>query len=124
MQPEANSTSENLGAFLQDTMTWDLAGHDFSVVPGVRVAYQRTKPKDLFNLANSTLTTDELETLYGSFSDTQVLPSLSFLYDLTPRLTTYIQYKRGAQFPNASQMYGSWNLSLILPRHLRTAFVS
>lgn len=111
MQPEANSTSENLGAFLQDTMTWDLAGHDFAVVPGVRVAYQRTKPKDLSNLANSTLTTDELDTLYGSFSDTQVLPSLSFLYDITPRLTTYVQYKRGAQFPNASQMYGSWNLS-------------
>lgn len=111
MQPEANSTSENLGAFLQDTMTWDLAGHNFSVVPGGRVAYQRTKPKDLSNLANSTLTVDELDTLYGSFSDTQVLPSLSFLYDITPRLTTYVQYKRGAQFPNASQMYGSWNLS-------------
>ncbi len=63
------------------------------------------------NLANSTLTVDELNTLYGSFSDTQVLPSLSFLYDITPRLTTYLQYKRGAQFPNASQMYGSWNLS-------------
>ncbi|WP_279026115.1 TonB-dependent receptor domain-containing protein [Gibbsiella quercinecans] len=111
MQPEANSESYNLGAFAQDTMTWDLAGHNFSVVPAVRVAYQKTKPDDLSTLASGSLTESELQTLYGSTSDTQVLPSLSFLYDITPKLTTYIQYKRGAQFPNASQMYGSWNLS-------------
>jgi hemoglobin/transferrin/lactoferrin receptor protein len=39
-----------------------------------------------------------------------VLPSLTFQYDITPRLMTYLQYQRGAQFPNASQLYGSWNL--------------
>ncbi len=35
---------------------------------------------------------------------------MTFQYDLTPRLMTYLQYQRGAQFPNASQLYGSWNL--------------
>lgn len=35
---------------------------------------------------------------------------MTFQYDLTPRLMTYLQYQRGAQFPNASQLYGSRNL--------------
>jgi hemoglobin/transferrin/lactoferrin receptor protein len=52
----------------------------------------------------------DVSTLYGKNADTQWLPSLTFQYDLTPRLMTYLQYKRGAEFPNASQLYGSWNL--------------
>nr|WP_246048955.1 TonB-dependent receptor [Brenneria rubrifaciens] len=111
-KPEADSRSYMLGGFVQDKMTWNLSGHDFSVVPAVRVAYQNSKPTNLSNMTGdgSVIDTSDVETLYGSFSDTQVLPSLSFLYDITPQLTTYLQYKRGAQFPNASQLYGSYNL--------------
>ncbi|MEG3134565.1 TonB-dependent receptor [Rouxiella sp. T17] len=111
MPPQANSRTYVFGAFAQDTMTWDLDGHNFSIVPGVRLAYQKTEPKDLGTLANGSLSEAELSTLYGTTSDTQILPSLAFLYDLTPKVTTYLQYKRGAQFPDASQLYGSWNLS-------------
>lgn len=113
MQPEANSKSYTLGGFAEDNMTFDLAGHAFSVVPAVRVIHQSTKPTDLDDLTagSSVLTESSLETLYGkSNSDTQVLPSLAFLYDIRPKLTAYLQYKRGAQFPDASQLYGSWNL--------------
>ncbi len=111
MQPEANSRTYVLGGFLQDTMKFDLDGHNFSVIPAVRVAYQNTKSKDLSDLSNSVVSEDSVSTLYGKAnSDTQVLPSLAFTYDLTPKLMTYLQYKRGAQFPDASQLYGSWNL--------------
>ncbi len=113
MQPEADSRSYTLGGFVQDKINFDLDGHNFAVVPGVRVAYQNTKPDNLSSLTSGStvLTESEVETLYGSGnSDTQVLPSLAFQYELTPTLMTYLQYKRGAQFPNASQLYGSWNL--------------
>lgn len=113
MQPEADSRSYTLGGFVQDKIHFDLDGHDFSVVPGVRIAHQSTKPQNLSSLAagSSVLTESQLETLYGKEnSDTQVLPSLSLNYNITPALMTYIMYKRGAQFPNASQLYGSWNL--------------
>lgn len=113
MQPQANSRTYALGGFVQDKILFDLDGHDFTIVPGVRVAHQSTKPQDLNTLAagSDVLEESELETLYGKKnSDTQVLPSLSFNYDITPRLMTYLQYKRGVQFPNASQLYGSWNL--------------
>ncbi|WP_241575520.1 TonB-dependent receptor domain-containing protein, partial [Rosenbergiella nectarea] len=56
------------------------------------------------------LTEESVSTLYSSQSDTQFLPSLSLEYSLTPQLLTYIRYQRGAQFPEASQLYGSWNL--------------
>nr|WP_312857215.1 TonB-dependent receptor [Acerihabitans arboris] len=113
MQPEADSRTYTLGGYAQDTMSFDLAGHGFAIVPGVRAVYQNSKPTNVSSLASgsSALTTDEVEALYGKTnSDTQILPSLSFLYDITPSLTTYLQYKRGAQFPDASQLYGSWNL--------------
>jgi hemoglobin/transferrin/lactoferrin receptor protein len=113
MQPESDSRSYVLGGYVQDRIQFDLDGHGFVVVPGVRVAHQSTKPQNLSSLTtgSTVLTESELETLYGkSNTDTQVLPSLSLQYNLTPTLMTYLQYKRGAQFPNASQLYGSWNL--------------
>ncbi|MBP2171049.1 hemoglobin/transferrin/lactoferrin receptor protein [Erwinia toletana] len=113
MQPEADSRSYTLGAFVQDKIQFDLDGHGFNVVPGLRVAHQSTKAQNLSSLTteSTVLTTSDVETLYGETNaDTQLLPSISFNYDLTPKLMTYIQYKRGAQFPNASQLYGSWNL--------------
>ncbi|STV98368.1 TonB-dependent hemin, ferrichrome receptor [Klebsiella pneumoniae] len=85
--------------------------------PAVRVVHQSTKPENLSDLAasSSVLSESSVANLYGKNSDTQVLPSLTFQYDLTPRLMTYLQYQRGAQFPNASQLYGSWNLAPATP---------
>ncbi|PKH21242.1 TonB-dependent receptor [Enterobacterales bacterium CwR94] len=113
MQPDADSRTWVLGGFVQDQINFDLDGHNFAVVPGVRVQHQSTKPQNVESLTTGSTVLDpsEVDALYGKTnSDTQVLPSISFNYDLTPRLMTYVQYKRGAQFPNASQLYGSWNL--------------
>ncbi|WP_370420190.1 TonB-dependent receptor domain-containing protein [Pantoea vagans] len=113
MQPQANSRSYTVGGYLQDTISFDADGHRAAIVPGVRVAYQNTRPRDVATLTtnSSVLDASEVSALYGSpNSDTQVLPSIAFQYDLTPALMTYLQYTRGAQFPNDSQLYGSWNL--------------
>lgn len=113
MQPQANSRSYTVGGYLQDTISFDADGHRAAVVPGVRVAYQNTRPRDVATLTTNSRVLDasEVSALYGSpNSDTQVLPSLALQYDLTPKLMTYLQYTRGAQFPNDSQLYGSWNL--------------
>ena len=82
------------------------------MIPGIRVMHQSTKPENVSDLANnsSVLTGSDVSNLYGKNADTQALPSLVLQYDITPRLMTYLQYQRGAQFPNASQLYGSWNL--------------
>jgi len=113
MQPQADSRSYTVAGYLQDKINFGLDSHGFAVIPGVRVMYQNTKPRNLSDLTagSSVLTEEQLETLYGSGnSDTEVLPSLTLQYDLTPALITYLQYKRGVEFPTASQLYGSWNL--------------
>lgn len=112
MQPEADSRGYTLGAFAQDQINFDLADRNFAIIPGVRVVHQSMKPDNLASLTSNSTVLDEsdVSTLYGKNSDTQWLPSLTLQYDLTPRLMTYLQYKRGAEFPNASQLYGSWNL--------------
>ncbi len=101
MQPEADSRSYTLGGFVRDKINFDLDSHNFAVIPGVRVVHQSTKPENLSDLAanSSVLSESSVANLYGKNSDTQVLPSLTFQYDLTPRLMTYLQYQRGAQFP-------------------------
>ncbi|MEN3754588.1 TonB-dependent receptor [Mangrovibacter sp. SLW1] len=112
MQPEADSRSYTLGAFMQDQINFTPDGHHFAIIPGVRVVHQSIKPENLSSLTSNSTVLDESEVaaLYGKNSDTQLLPSLTFQYDITPRLMTYLQYKRGAEFPNASQLYGSWNM--------------
>ncbi|KNC17622.1 TonB-dependent receptor [Pantoea sp. RIT-PI-b] len=112
-QPQSDSRTFAVAGYLQDKINFDLDSHNFAIIPGVRVMYQSTKPKDLGDLTNGSavLTEEQVDALYGKTnSDTQVLPSLTFQYDLTPALTTYLQYKRGVQFPTTSQLYGSWNL--------------
>ncbi|MCL2898049.1 TonB-dependent receptor domain-containing protein [Brenneria tiliae] len=126
MKPEADSESHTLGGFVQDTISWDLAGHAFSVVPAVRVAHQRTKPTNLGNMNGdgSVIGESDVSALYGKAnSDTQVLPGLSLLYEITPTLTTYLQYQRGAQFPDASQLYGSTNLDANYAGPFQYAFI-
>ncbi|WP_241649659.1 TonB-dependent receptor domain-containing protein [Rosenbergiella collisarenosi] len=112
MQPQADSQSETFGGFLEDKINGDWQGHHVAITPGIRVAYMKNKPRNLGSLAagSSTLTEESVSNLYSSQSDTQFLPSLSLEYSLTPQLLTYIRYQRGAQFPEASQLYGSWNL--------------
>ncbi|ORM67111.1 TonB-dependent receptor domain-containing protein [Pantoea rwandensis] len=112
-QPQSDSRSYAVAGYIQDKINFDLDSHNFAIIPGVRVMYQNTKPKNLGDLTNGSavLTPEQVEALYGKTnSDTQVLPSLTFQYDLTPALTTYLQYKRGVEFPTTSQLYGSWNL--------------
>ena len=113
MQPQANSRSYTMGGYVQDKINVDVDSHNFAVIPGVRVMYQNTKPRDVSTLTtnSSALDSSDVSALYGSANtDTQVLPSIAFQYDLTPTLMTYLQYSRGAQFPNDTQLYGSWNL--------------
>ncbi|MDF7758553.1 TonB-dependent receptor [Kosakonia cowanii] len=112
MQPEADSKSEILGAFLQDQINFAAGGHHFALTPAIRVMYQSMKPENLGSLTTTSnvLKTTDVAALYHKNSDTEWLPSLTFQYAITPRLMSYLQYRRGAQFPNASQRYGSWNL--------------
>lgn len=112
MQPEADSRSLMLGAFAEDRI--DLAPHvpGAALIPGGRVAYQQTSPRNAAALARGSalINGSDIERLYGDVRDTRLLPALTLEYALSPGLLTWLQYRRSAQFPGASQLYGSWNL--------------
>lgn len=110
---QADSKIINAGAFVQDKMTWDVAGRDFSVIPAVRFAWQHAKPENtdnLFTNTNGNVTANNTANMYGTNADGQILPALTFQYNLKPDLLAYVQYKCGAQFPNAGQLYSAWSL--------------
>lgn len=108
-KPQADSRSYQLGGFLEDRISFNIKdSNNFYLVPGVRVIYQNTKPRNLENMAVTNINGSQLGKQYSSNSDFQVLPSMSFMYDINPDFTAYLQYKRSAQMPNQNQLYGSY----------------
>lgn len=108
-KPQADSRTYTLGGFIEDKITFvDKTGRNVYLVPGLRALYQNTKPRNLGNMSLSSLSASELEMEYNTNSDMQILPALALLYDIKPNLTAYLQYRRGAQMPNANQLYGSY----------------
>ncbi|MCW2484120.1 TonB-dependent receptor, partial [Candidatus Symbiopectobacterium sp. NZEC135] len=83
-RPQADSKIINAGAFVQDKMTWDVAGRDFSVIPAVRFAWQHAKPENTDNLFTNTsgnVTASDTAKMYGTNADGQILPALTFQYN-------------------------------------------
>ena len=108
-KPQADSRSYQLGGFFEDRISLNFNdSHNFYLVPGVRAVYQNTKPRNLENMSLTKISSNQLGKQYKGNSDFKVLPSMSFMYDINPDFTAYLQYKRGAQMPNQNQLYGSY----------------
>ena len=108
-KPQADSRSYQLGGFFEDRISFNVNdSNNFYLVPGVRAVYQNTKPHNLENMSLSKISSSQLGKQYNGNSDFKVLPSMAFMYDITPDFTAYLQYKRAAQMPNQNQLYGSY----------------
>ena len=108
-KPQADSRSYQLGGFFEDRINFNVNdNNNFYLVPGVRAIYQNTKPRNLENMSVTNINSNRLGKQYNSNSDFKVLPSMSFMYDITPDFTAYLQYQRAAQMPNQNQLYGSY----------------
>ncbi len=108
-KPQADSRSYQLGGFFEDRINFNVNdSNNFYLVPGVRAIYQNTKPRNLENMSVTNINSNRLGKQYNSNSDFKVLPSIAFMYDITPDFTAYLQYQRAAQMPNQNQLYGSY----------------
>ena len=108
-KPQADSRSYQLGGFFEDRINFNVNdSNNFYLVPGVRAVYQNTKPRNLENMSLSKISSSQLGKQYNGNSDFKALPSMAFMYDITPDFTAYLQYKRAAQMPNQNQLYGSY----------------
>ncbi|OCG03019.1 TonB-dependent receptor domain-containing protein [Gilliamella sp. wkB112] len=108
-KPQADSRSYQIGGFFEDRISFNVNdSNNFYLVPGVRAVYQNTEPRNLENMSVTNINSNRLGKQYNSNSDFKVLPSMAFMYDITPDFTAYLQYKRAAQMPNQNQLYGSY----------------
>jgi len=87
-KPQADSRSYQLGGFFEDRINFNVNdSNNFYLVPGVRAIYQNTKPRNLENMSVTNINSNRLGKQYNSNSDFKVLPSMAFMYDITPELT-------------------------------------
>lgn len=112
MKPQPDTTTERLGAFLEDAISFDVGGKRLTVTPALRADYVKIKTRDLDNFVSGVLTEADVEKLYGGDpSNTILSPSLALAYELTPRFIAYAQYKRSGRAPSAGEIFGSWNMA-------------
>ncbi len=112
MKPQPDTTTDRLGAFVQDEITFDAGGQRLAVIPALRVDRVEIQTRDLSNFVGGVLTEQDVQRLYGSPPSTTIVsPSLAVTYDLAPRLRSYAQYKRGGRAPSPGEIFGSWNMA-------------
>ncbi|MFL9922900.1 TonB-dependent hemoglobin/transferrin/lactoferrin family receptor [Herbaspirillum lusitanum] len=109
-QPYPNTETTKYGAFIEDEIVFNPGGHRLAVIPGLRVDRINTSIYSSGSFASTAITAAQLNALYGSgSSNTIVSPSLSLVYDIQPKLSSFVQWKRGGRAPSASESYGYWN---------------
>ncbi|RZL63338.1 MAG: TonB-dependent hemoglobin/transferrin/lactoferrin family receptor [Variovorax sp.] len=109
-QPFPDTTTDRTGAFVEDTIDFDVGGKRLALVPGLRVDRIKPSIRNAASFGNERITAAELERMYGNApTNTIVSPSFAVLYDIQPSLTAYAQWKRGGRAPTNSEIFGYWN---------------
>ncbi|GHC97396.1 TonB-dependent receptor [Pseudorhodoferax aquiterrae] len=109
-QPFPDTRTVRMGAFVQDTIDFQVGGRRLALVPGLRVDRIDPRIRNTGRFNNDRVTQEELEEMYGKApASTIVSPSLALLYDVQPDLTAYVQWKRSGRAPTNSEIFGYWN---------------
>lgn len=109
-QPFPDTVTTRTGLFVEDTIDFQVGGRRLALVPGLRVDRVDPKIRNTGSFGNDRITQAELEALYGKAPTTTIVsPSLAVLYDVTPGMTAYAQWKRSGRAPTNSEIFGYWN---------------
>lgn len=109
-QPFPDTRTVRMGAFVQDTIDFQVGGRRLALVPGLRVDRIDPSIRNTGRFNNDRVTQEELEEMYGKAPATSIVsPSLALLYDVRPDLTAYVQWKRSGRAPTNSEIFGYWN---------------
>ncbi|MFA5490166.1 MAG: TonB-dependent hemoglobin/transferrin/lactoferrin family receptor [Candidimonas sp.] len=109
-QPYPDTRTLRLGAFIEDEISFEVGGKRLAVIPGLRVDRISPKMINADSFDNDRMPQDTLNKRYDSVSSTTILsPSLGLVYDLTPRLSAYAQWKYSGRAPNVNEIFGYWN---------------
>jgi hemoglobin/transferrin/lactoferrin receptor protein len=109
-QPFPDTLTVRWGAFVQDTIDFEVGGRRLALVPGLRVDRVDPSIRNSGSFDGNAITQADLERIYGNAPATTIVsPSLALLYDVRPDLTAYVQWKRSGRAPTNSEIFGYWN---------------
>ena len=109
-QPFPDTRTVRMGAFVQDTIDFQVDGRRLALVPGLRVDRVDPSIRNSGSFDGNAITQADLERIYGNAPATTIVsPSLAVLYDVRPDLTAYVQWKRSGRAPTNSEIFGYWN---------------
>lgn len=109
-QPFPDTLTTRWGLFAEDTIDFQVGGSRLALVPGLRVDRVKPEIRNAADFDQPRLDASQLENLFGNApANTIVSPSFAVLYDIQPRLTAYVQWKRGGRAPTNSEIFGYWN---------------
>lgn len=112
MKPQPDTTTYRQGLFVQDEISFSVAGKRLAVTPAIRVDRAETQSRNLRDFVSGALTLADATRIYGNpLVNTVASPSLSLVYDLTPQFSAYATYKHGTRPASAGEVYGSWNMN-------------
>lgn len=108
LQPQGDSDVYDINVWIGDTIILD----KFYIVPALKYSWHKITPKGFVDPdpnALGMISRSDLDQVTNTgFIDSQLLPSLTLMYNAGDNLNTYFKYKRGVSYPNTSQMYGVW----------------
>lgn len=114
--PQGDTAIKRLGAYMNYELEFDVAGHRAAIIPGFRYDHWRYefRRNDQWDIWQKTaapfwFTADSLYDITGSAQRRRAFsPQLGMTFQVTPKLMSYIQYKRGERPPAVNEMSGTW----------------
>jgi hemoglobin/transferrin/lactoferrin receptor protein len=138
VQPQVDSQSYQIGAFVQDKWRFQIQDHQAYLIPGLRYIKQSIRAVHFDKIYNSAtnnhfkqkaaeidqklpgqynpwregvITFDDINRMYGGDNrDAFLLPQLIAGIELNPELQVYAQYRAGVRFATPDELYSSWNV--------------
>jgi hemoglobin/transferrin/lactoferrin receptor protein len=102
----ADMDTDKFAAYLRGEFGFRLGGYQATLTPGLRGEHRKMTPQNLstYLIAVPGAASEVKEENVSFFT-----PSLNFSVELTPTLSTYLQYTRGTRVPTAAERTGTYD---------------
>lgn len=102
----ADMDTTRLALYVRDDLSFNLAGKQAVLTPGLRADYRKNTPK---NLQTYAIAVPNAAKEVRSESDTYFTPSLSLSVEVLPQMNAYATFTRGTRLPTAAERTGTYD---------------
>lgn len=102
----ADMDTTRLALYVRDDLSFNLAGKQAVLTPGLRADYRKNTPK---NLQTYAIAVPNAAKEVRTESDTYFTPSLSLSVEVLPQMNAYATFTRGTRLPTAAERTGTYD---------------